>query len=330
MIQDSLRTGHTGTRCHFDLQKKQQNRLGLPNLGYGVGLRSQHFPYLMQQEDVLVDWFEIISENFIGNYGYGRHVVKTMAEKKPLVMHGVSMNIGSSGALDTEYLKQLKELAQYLQPKWISDHLCWTGLLHVNTHDLLPIPLTEESLQYMIERVRTVQDYMERPLVIENPSTYLEFSQNTITEWDFLRLLALETGCGLLLDVNNVFVSAFNHGYDAEHYIRQLPHEHIVQIHIAGPTHCGDYMIDTHDQPVPTPVWHLYQLAQSLTGGVSTLLEWDANIPEYPTLVEELFKAKHILNGGFFPTEQLKKTKKALSTPLSSPHYNSIENERTA
>src|SRR5688500_11102715 len=159
------------------------------------------------------------------------------------------------------------------------------------------MPLNEESLRHVAARVRQAQDFLERPLVLENPSSYLEFKDSTITEWEFLSELARETGCGLLLDVNNVYVSAYNHGFDAEHYIKSLPHESVVQIHLAGPTDCGRYLVDTHDRPVPAPVWELYMLAQELTGGVSTLLEWDADIPDFPELVAELDKAEAALRG---------------------------------
>ena len=277
-------------------QSGRPPRLGLPNLGLGVGLRTQHFPYLMTHEP-RVDWFEIISENFMDNFGYARHVLERVAAERPVVMHGVSMSIGSTDPLDRQYLNSLKALADFVRPRWVSDHLCWTGVAHVNTHDLLPMPLTEGSLRHVTGRVRQVQDILERPLVLENPSTYLEFKQSTISEWDFLSELARETGCGLLLDVNNVYVSGYNHGFDPEHYVRSLPHESVVQIHLAGPTDCGRYLVDTHDQPVPTPVWKLYKLAQELTGGVSTLLEWDANIPDFPDLVAELRKAELVLQG---------------------------------
>ena len=159
------------------------------------------------------------------------------------------------------------------------------------------MPLTKSSLRHVIGRVREVQDFLERPLILENPSTYLQFSESTISEWDFLSELVYSTGCGLLLDVNNVYVSGYNHGFDAEQYIRNLPHSSIVQIHLAGPADCGGYLVDTHDQPVPKPVWSLYKLAQEMTGGVSTLLEWDANIPEFPELVSELRKADRVLKG---------------------------------
>jgi uncharacterized protein (UPF0276 family) len=262
----------------------------------GVGLRNQHFSYLMGH-DPDVDWFEIISENFIDNYGYARRVLERVVSARPVVMHGVSLSVGSTDPLDWDYLKKLKALAEFVRPAWVSDHLCWTGVAGVNTHDLLPMPLNEESLRHVAERVRQVQNFLERPLVLENPSSYLEFKDSSIAEWDFLSELARESGCGLLLDVNNAYVSGYNHGFDPEHYIRSMPHDAIVQIHLAGPTDCGRYLVDTHDQPVPARVWELYKLAQELTGGVSTLLEWDANIPAFPELVAELRKAEAALRG---------------------------------
>lgn len=281
---------------HPATQNGRPPRLGLPNLGLGVGLRNQHFDHLMRH-DPPVDWFEIISENFIDNHGGARRVLERVASLRPVVMHGVSLSIGSIDPLNREYLKGLKALAEFVRPVWVSDHLCWTGVAGVNTHDLLPMPLNEESLRHVAARVREVQDFLERPLVLENPSTYLEFKDSTVPEWEFLSELVRETGCGLLLDVNNVYVSGHNHGFDPEHYLKQIPHESVVQIHLAGPTECGPYLVDTHDQPVPARVWELYRLAQGLTGGVSTLLEWDANIPDFPELVAELRKAESALAG---------------------------------
>jgi uncharacterized protein len=277
-------------------QQGRPPRLGLPNLGLGVGLRGRHFDYLMRHEPA-VDWFEIISENFIDNHGYARRVLERVRSLRPVVMHGVSLSIGSTDPLDWDYLKGLKALAEFVRPAWVSDHLCWTGVAGVNTHDLLPMPLNEESLRHVAARVREVQDFLGRPLVLENPSTYLEFKDSTLPEWEFLSELVREAGCGLLLDVNNVYVSAHNHGFDPEQYINNLPHESVVQIHLAGPTDCGRYLVDTHDRPVPARVWGLYRLAQGLTGGVSTLLEWDANIPDFPDLVAELRKAEAALAG---------------------------------
>lgn len=302
------------------MSEEKGNPLPKSGLGFGVGLRTPHFPYLMQHEHWGLDWFEIISENFIDNYGFARHVLEKVRAKKPIVMHGVSMNIGSSDPLNQSYLRKLKQLAHEIEPEWISDHLCWTGVMGVNSHDLLPMPLTEESLHHVVARVQFVQDCLRRPLVLENPSTYLAFQQNTYTEWDFLSELVKQTGCGLLLDVNNVYVSSHNHGYDPETFIRNLPHDRIVQMHLAGPTLMGDCLIDTHDQPVPEKVWYLYQLAQSLSGGqVSTLLEWDANIPEFPALLAELNKARDVLSGMQPAPGNVFKTadEMVLSTPLA-------------
>ncbi|MGX9782535.1 MNIO family bufferin maturase [Janthinobacterium lividum] len=273
-------------------------RLGLPNLGLGVGLRPPHYAHILRHGPQ-VDWFEIISENFIDNHGYARHVLEQVAAQVPIVMHGVSLSIGSSDPLNLGYLRKLRQLAEEIRPAWISDHLCWTGAASLNSHDLLPLPLDEASLRHVAGRVRQVQEFLGRPLVLENPSSYVEFAQSSMPEWEFLGRLAEDTGCGLLLDVNNVHVSAHNHGYDAAHYIRQLPHAHIVQIHLAGPTVCGAVLIDTHDTPVPAAVWRLYALAQRLTGGVSALLEWDAEIPPYPELLAELDKARAAERGEF-------------------------------
>lgn len=290
-------------------------RLGYPNLGLGVGLRNPHFQHIMAHGPG-VDWFEIISENFIDNHGYSRHVLEHVARQVPIVMHGVALSIGSSDPLDMVYLAKLRQLAREIEPVWLSDHLCWTGVASVNSHDLLPLPLTEDSLRHVARRVHQVQDYLERPLVLENPSSYMQFRASTMPEWEFLGRLAEQTGCGLLLDVNNVYVSGFNHGFDPEDYIRQLPHRRIVQIHLAGPTDCGQYLVDTHDHPVPARVWQLYALAQQLTGGVSTLLEWDGNIPAYPDLLAELRKAPLALAGTLPAAAPAPLRAAALSTPI--------------
>lgn len=291
-------------------------RLGLPHLGLGVGLRPPHYAHILEHGPQ-VDWFEIISENFIDNHGYARHVLDVVAAQVPIVMHGVSLSIGSSDALNLGYLRQLRRLAEEIRPAWISDHLCWTGAASLNSHDLLPLPLDEASLRHVAGRVRQVQEFLGRPLILENPSTYVEFAQSSMPEWEFLGRLAEDTGCGLLLDVNNVHVSAHNHGYDAQAYIRQLPHAHIVQLHLAGPTDCGEVLIDTHDAPVPAAVWRLYALAQRLTGGVSALLEWDANIPAYAQLLAELGKARAAERGEF--SEDAPAATASASAAVSAP-----------
>lgn len=279
---------------------QKNRRLGLPDLGFGVGLRTQHLPDILSG-GARVDWFEIISENFMDHSGYASEVIDGLSSEIPIVMHGVSLSIGGDAPLNRDYLDKLKNLAERVNAVWISDHLCWTGLGGHNSHDLLPLPLNEESLRHVVQRVNEVQDILERPLVIENPSSYVQFRSSSMMEWEFITELVSATQCGLLLDVNNVYVSAHNHRFDAEHYIRSIPHDHVVQIHLAGPTHCGEYMIDTHDAPVPTRVWELYALAQELTGGVSTLLEWDAQIPHYPDLLKELDKARKLMLNGTMP-----------------------------
>ena len=266
------------------------------DLGLGLGLRGKHFNYILENWPA-VDWFEVISENFMDSGGRPRWVLRQIAEHYPVVMHGVSLSIGSTDPLDMNYLGRLKALAGEISPAWISDHLCWTGVNGLNTHDLLPVPLTEESLKHISSRIRQVQDFMGRQLVLENPSTYLTFKQSTIPEPDFLRLLTEETGCGLLLDVNNVYVTAFNNDLDAEEYIRALPMKSVVQMHIAGHQNCGTHIVDTHDRAVIPGVWELFRLAWELTGGVPVLLEWDAKIPEFADYHAELLKAKEFMGG---------------------------------
>lgn len=268
----------------------------LPNLGLGLGLRGEHFNHILEHKPA-VDWFEIISENFMDSGGRPRHVLDQIREHYPVVMHGVSMSIGSTDPLDFDYLKKLKQLSTEIHPVWISDHLCWTGVLNINSHDLLPVPLNEGTLEHIVNRIQVVQDFLERPLIIENPSTYLAFQHSDIPEWEFLNGLVAATGCGLLLDVNNVYVSAFNNEFDPIEYIENINHQHIVQMHLAGHQHCGDHIIDTHDSPVVDPVWELFRLAWQKTGGTSTLLEWDGNIPDFDTCHAELLKAKQYMNG---------------------------------
>lgn len=271
-------------------------RLGYPDLGMGLGLRGQHFRYILEHWP-RVDWFEIISENFLDSQGWPRHVLRQVAERYPVVMHGVSLSIGSTDPLDRDYLEKLKRLAREIGAVWISDHLCWTGVLGRTTHDLLPVPLNEETLRHVVVRIRTVQEILERPLVLENPSTYLRFTSDTLQEWEFLTAMAEEADCGLLLDVNNVYVSSVNHGFDPAHYIQSVPAERIVQFHLAGHTHRGSYILDTHDQPVLDEVWELYRLAYHRTDGVSTLLEWDSRVPEFPELHAEVLKARAWVSG---------------------------------
>ena len=275
-------------------------RLGHANLGLGVGLRSVHYPYILQNRPA-VDWFEIISENYMDSGGRPRYVLDQIAERYPIVMHGVSLSIGSTAPLNFAYLRKLKRLAADVNARWVSDHLCWTGVLGKNSHDLLPVPLNEQTLKHVIERIRTVQDVMERRFVLENPSSYVTFAASTMSEWEFISRMAEEADCGLLLDVNNVFVSSVNHDFDPLEYIRSIPHQRVVQCHLAGHTDCGTYRIDTHDGEVINPVWDLYRLTHEFTGGISTLLEWDAKIPPFEVVHGEVLKAKHFMGSELPP-----------------------------
>jgi len=272
----------------------------LPQLGFGLGLRNVHFEHILQEEPEM-DWFEAISENFMDSGGRPRYVLRQVAERYPVVLHGVSLSIGSTDPLDFDYLRKLKVLATEVQPAWVSDHLCWTGVLGLNSHDLLPVPLTEETFAHVAARVTQVQDYLERPLILENPSTYLSFSHSTLEEPEFLRRLSCETGCGLLLDVNNVYVTCFNSDRDPVAYIDSFPCERVVQIHLAGHENCGTHIIDTHDRPVLPEVWNLFRRAWIRTGGASTLLEWDSNIPSFEQCQAELGKARRYIDSHFEP-----------------------------
>ena len=267
-----------------------------PYLGYGLGLRHQHFNDVIKLDptDCDVDWFEIISENYMVSGGKPRYYLDQINEKFPLVMHGVSLSIGSTDSLNMDYLRELKELADYIEPKWMSDHLCWTGLGGHNLHDLLPLPYNRETLNHVAQRAKEVQDFLERPLLIENASSYLTFKSSEIAEWDFLAEIAVKSGCGILLDVNNIYVSAFNHGFDPMEYLRALPKDKIGQIHIAGHEHNGDYIVDTHDHPICSDVWSLYEEALKLFGPISSMIERDDNIPLFKELVDELNIARKI------------------------------------
>lgn len=273
------------------------DRMGYPHLGFGVGLRSVHFEHILEAGPA-IDWFEIISENYLDSQGWPRHVLRRIAERYPVVMHGVSLSIGSTDALNREYLAKVKRLAEEIGAVWVSDHLCWTGVLGRTTHDLLPMPLTGESLRHVVGRIRQVQEVLGRPLVLENPSSYLQFTGDTLAECEFIAAMAEEADCGLLLDVNNVYVSSVNHGFDPFAYIDAIPARRIVQFHLAGHTHCGTHIIDTHDGAVIDAVWRLYRHAWARTSGVATLVEWDAKIPPFDVLHAEVLKARAFTEAG--------------------------------
>jgi uncharacterized protein len=267
------------------------NRFGLPDLGIGIGLRTVHFGEILSGRPAL-DWFEVLSENFMDTGGRPLFVLDQVVERYPVALHGVSLSVGSTDALDRGYLQKLKALAKRTRARWVSDHLCWTGVLGRNTHDLLPLPYDRATLRHVTRRVKQVQDALERPLVLENPSTYLEYARSTMTEWEFLSELCDAAGCGLLLDVNNVYVSSYNHGFDARQYIDGIPADRVVQVHLAGHTNEGTHILDTHSGRAIPQVWKLYERLVARTGPVSTLFEWDASIPPLAAVVREAAKAR--------------------------------------
>ncbi len=275
-----------------------------PQLGFGLGLRPKHYNYIFEQQPP-IDWFEIISENYMDTGGKPRRNLNRIAERYPLVMHGVALSIGTIDPLNSEYLQKLKTLADDIKPAWISDHLCWTGVAHKNSHDLLPVPYTEEALKHIVSRIIQVQDYLGRPIALENPSTYLEFKSSHIAEAEFIARMAKESGCNLLLDVNNVYVSCYNHRLSAQAYIDALPLERVVQIHLSGHTNNGNHIVDTHDNHVIDEVWALYKYVVHKAARVpNTMVEWDDKIPEFPVLAHELQKARNAAAQALAPAAQ--------------------------
>ena len=264
-----------------------------PHLGFGLGLRTEHYhPILATRPKV--DWFEVLSENYMVPGGKPLYFLDKIRENYPVVMHGVSLSIGSTTPFDQTYLTDLKALADRIEPAWISDHLCWTGVHGQNMHDLLPLPYTIETVKHVAERLKIVQDFLGRRILLENVSSYASYVNSTMSEWEFISEIANAADCLLLLDVNNIYVSSFNHQFDAKAFIDGVPQNRIQQIHLAGHHNHGDYIIDTHDAPVIDPVWHLYEYAVSQFGAVSTMIERDDNIPELAVLVQELETARSI------------------------------------
>jgi uncharacterized protein (UPF0276 family) len=276
----------------------------LPYLGFGLGLRPQHYREILETAPH-VDWFEVISENYMVPGGQPLRMLDRIAERYPLVMHGVSLSIASTAELDMDYLTQLKELARRIEPRWISDHLCWTGVHGLNLHDLLPVPYTEEALAHVSERIARVQDHLGRRLVIENVSSYITYECSEMSEWDFVAELARRADCLLLLDVNNVFVSGMNHDFDQRAFIESIPVDRVVQFHLAGHSEGETCLIDTHDQPVCEEVWTLYGKALERFGAVSTMIERDDNIPPLAELVAELDTARAIAARALRPLERV-------------------------
>jgi uncharacterized protein (UPF0276 family) len=271
-------------------------------LGYGIGLRPAHHAAILEglaapAEDAplsKIDWFEVISENFFGAGGNPRRVLRAVRERFPVVLHGVALSLGSTDPLDPAYLDRLAALASEVEPALVSDHLCWGGVGGRFAHDLLPLPFTEEALVHVVERVLRVQDRLRRRILVENVSSYVAFTQSSLSEWDFLAALADRADCGILLDVNNVFVSAHNHGFDARAFIAGLPVGRVSQIHLAGHSVEDGLLLDTHDHPVRDEVWALYRFALERHGLIPTLIEWDDRVPPLPRVVAEAERARAI------------------------------------
>jgi uncharacterized protein (UPF0276 family) len=267
------------------------NRSDFAPLGFGVGLRRPHYVHILEQHPPM-DWFEVISENFMVEGGRPLEILEGVRAHYPVVMHGVSLSIGSSDPLNRAYLETLRATARRFEPAWVSDHLCWTGVGGRNLHDLLPLPYTEETVIHVAGRIRQVQEILERTILIENVSSYMAFRSSRLEEWEFLTAVAEEADCAILLDINNIFVSAFNHSFDPLRYVHAIPDDRVVQFHLAGHSDHGSYLLDTHDHPIRPEVWALYEHAVRRFGRVPTLIEWDDNIPDFEVLAAAAAEAR--------------------------------------
>lgn len=264
-----------------------------PNLGFGLGLRTEHYETILADKPP-VDWFEVITENYLVPGGKPLHYLDRIRADYPMVMHGVSLSIGGTDALNFDYLRQVKTLAERIEAAWISDHLCWTGVNGVNLHDLLPLPYTEEAIQHVVNRVKTVQDFLGRKILLENASSYITYSHSEMSEWEFLGAVVERADCLILLDINNIYVSAHNHGFDPLVYLDNVPANRVQQFHIAGHLNLNNIIIDTHGDSVIDPVWALYEAALRRYGPVSTMIERDDNIPPFGELLAELEMSRQI------------------------------------
>lgn len=266
-------------------------------VGIGVGLRSPHYSYILENRPK-ISWFEAISENYMGldslDGGRPIQILEKVRENYPIVLHGVSLSIGSIDEINFKYLDRLRQLIERIHPLWVSDHICWTGVNGENLHDLMPLPYTEETVEHLTEKILKAQDFLKRPLVFENVSAYLSFKHSEMTEWEFLNEIVQRTGCGLLIDVNNVYVSSVNQNFDPVTYLSAIPKTSVAQIHLAGHTVSENCLIDTHDSPVSEKVWDLYGLAIQLYGNVPTLIEWDDKIPDFSVLEAESLRAEKL------------------------------------
>ncbi|MAZ77617.1 MAG: hypothetical protein CMF39_02960 [Legionellaceae bacterium] len=264
-----------------------------PCLGFGLGLRAPYIPHILAHRPQ-VDWFEIISENFLYDEGRARHTLEQIRQHYPIVMHGVSLSVGSSDPLDMDYIHQLKTLADQFEVSWLSDHLCWSSIGQTHLHDLLPLPYTEETVEHVVSRIKQVQDVLERRILLENVSSYVTYKASVMQEWTFYREIVERSDCLMLLDINNIFVSAHNHGFAPEEYLAHMPADRVQQIHLAGHHEENGVMIDTHDHAVIDPVWTLYQQAIEKFGLVSTMIERDDRFPAFQSLLDELAHAKQV------------------------------------
>jgi len=263
------------------------------SLGFGLGLRAEYYE-IIENEKPSVDWFEIITEDYLAPGGRPTFHLEKIRQDYPLAMHGVGLSIGSTDPLNKPYLEKVKALSKKLQPAWVSDHLCWIGVDKKVAHDLLPLPYTEEALRHVVERVKQVQDFFGHQILLENVSSYVAYQDSAMTEWDFLQAVAQEADCKILLDVNNIYVSAFNHHFDAESYLNAISVDRVQQFHIAGHSHLGDIIVDTHDHRVIDDVWDLYAKAVKRFGQVSTMIERDDRFPPFQQLLNELNKARAV------------------------------------
>ncbi len=265
-----------------------------PFLGFGLGLRTEHYQEILDQQPKEIDWLEIISENYMIEGGKPLYFLDKIRQDYPMVMHGVSMSIGSTDPLNFDYLKQLKALINRVEPKWFSDHLCWTGVDHKNMHDLLPLPYTDAAVNHIANRISQVQDFLGRQMLIENLSSYITYTADAMSEWEFLTAVSEKADCNILLDVNNIYVSSFNHHFDPLEYLQGVPADRVWQHHLAGHQNTGNLIIDTHDEPIIDPVWELYEKTAELLGSVSTMIERDGNIPPLVDVIAELNRAREI------------------------------------
>lgn len=258
-----------------------------------MGLRSPHYSFILENHPK-VDWFEAITENYLDTGGRPRKILEQVRQDYPIVLHGVSLSIGSTDPLHVDYVKKLRAFADAIEPAWISDHLCWTSAGGHNLHDLLPLPYTKEAIRHIVPRVKRTQDLLGRRILLENVSSYVGFRSTEMPEWEFVATIAEKADCGILLDINNIFVNAFNHGFNAESYLQNIPVNRVGQFHLAGHRDMGDYYFDTHDESIRPEVWALYVKALKRFGEVSTLVEWDGKIPDFSTVHAQALLAREL------------------------------------